>query len=119
MQLVFFTQVHENYAWDAEGNLGTGDKAYWKPKGGSEYLVNIGEGPFNTADIQKLARELLHKFECHNDMFQEHVIDWSLESDDFLTYNERMQMEYDGKIVYPALRVNLWQAMVMEAGSKC
>ena len=119
MQLVFHTQVHENYAWDAEGNLGTGDKAYWKPKGGREYLVNIGEGPFNTADIQKLARELLHKFEYHNDAFQEHVIDWSLEADDYLTYFERMQLEYDREIQHPDLRVNLWQAMVMEAGSKC
>lgn len=115
MQLVFFTQCHENYAWDSEGNLGTGDKAYWKPKGGSEYLVNIGQGPFNTADIQKLARELLHKFEVQNDGFQEHVIDWSLEPDDYQTDNERMQMEYDGKIVYPAMRVELWQALVMEA----
>ena len=115
MQLVFFTQVHENYAWDAEGNLGTGANAYWKPKGGNEYLVNIGDGPFDTADIQKLARELLHKFEAQNDAFQEHVIDWELVSDDYQTDSERMQMEYEGEIVYPALRVELWQAMVMGA----
>jgi hypothetical protein len=39
MQLVFFTQVHENYAWDSEGNLGTGANAYWKPKGGNECVA--------------------------------------------------------------------------------
>ena len=115
MQLVFFTQVHENYAWDAEGNLGTGANAYWKPKGGNEYLVNIGHGPFNTADILKLARELLHKFEVQNDGFQEHVIDWSLESDDYLTWFEQQQLEHEGEIQYPSLRVDLWQALVMEA----
>ena len=38
-KLLITTQVYENYAWDENGNLGKGADAYWKAKGGSDYVV--------------------------------------------------------------------------------
>ncbi len=38
-KLLITTQVYENYAWREDGSLGTGADAYWKAKGGSDYVV--------------------------------------------------------------------------------
>ena len=39
MKAIFTTQVFENYAWREDGSIGTGEDAYFKPKGGDEYVV--------------------------------------------------------------------------------
>ena len=38
-KLLIVTQVYENYAWREDGTIGTGVDAYFKPKGGDEYVV--------------------------------------------------------------------------------
>ena len=38
-KLLISTQVYENYAWNEDGSIGTGSDAYWKAKGGDEYVV--------------------------------------------------------------------------------
>ena len=38
-KLLITTQVYENYAWNEDGSLGTGDNAYWKAKGGNDYVL--------------------------------------------------------------------------------
>ena len=38
-KLLISTQVYENYAWREDGSLGVGVDAYWKAKGGSDYVV--------------------------------------------------------------------------------
>jgi len=38
-KLIIQTQVMENYAWREDGSLGVGADAYWKFKGGSDYVV--------------------------------------------------------------------------------
>ena len=38
-KLLIQTQVFENYAWREDGSLGVGAEAYWKAKGGSDYVV--------------------------------------------------------------------------------
>jgi hypothetical protein len=93
--LVIRTQVYENYAWREDGTLGVGDEAYWKPKGGSEYKVlNV---PLNVdyAEIVTAA-----KVEQSNDGFQEFIIDWSIEADDYLSEFEKNQLEFEGSIRY-------------------
>lgn len=96
MMLVIRTQVYENYAWNEDGSIGTGDQAYWKPKGGSEYkITNV---PLNI-DYQHLVS--ISGVGQDNDYFREHVIDWSLESDEYLSDFEYSQLEYDGHIEYP------------------
>ena len=98
-KLLITTQVYENYAWDENGNLGTGDNAYWKPKGGSDYVVK------NFRDynrVTEVVMALRSQIEQDNDMFREHIIGWEVVADDYMTDFERSQLEYEGKITYPA-----------------
>lgn len=95
VMLVIRTQVYENYAWREDGSLGVGDEAYWKAKGGSEY--KILDVPLNI-DYNEVV--FAAKVEQSNDAFIEHIIDWSIESDDYLSWFEKSQLEYDGEITY-------------------
>jgi len=102
-KIVLFTQVYENYAFDEEGNLGTGVNAYWKAKGGSEYVVkNID---INQATV--IATLAAGQIGQDNEMFRETVISWSLVSDDYMTEFERQQLEYDGRITCPAYEITV------------
>mgnify|MGYP006281498709 CR=1 FL=1 len=99
-KLLITTQVFENYAWLEDGSLGTGDNAYWKAKGGSDYVVKNFKGGEAKATMMIMA--LRSKIEQDNDAFREHIIDWRIVADDYLTEFERSQLEYEGKITYPA-----------------
>jgi len=96
MMLVISTQVYENYGahdWDGQGEC----PQYWKPKGGSEYKVL--DIPLNI-DYNNLVRFALSGIEQDNEGFRETMIGWSIESDDYLSWFEKSQLEYDGAIVY-------------------
>ena len=98
-KLLISTQVFENYAWDEEGNLGTGLNAYWKAKGGSDYVVK------NFRDYNRVTETVMAlrgQIEQNNDAFQETIIGWEVVADDYLTEFERSQLEYEGEIRYPA-----------------
>jgi hypothetical protein len=102
-KLLISTQVYENYAWREDGTLGTGADAYWKAKGGNDYVVkNIDVN--RAADIVNLVSG---KVECDNEAFREYVIGWEVVADDYLTVFERDQLEYDGKIAYPAQEITV------------
>jgi hypothetical protein len=45
--------------------------------------------------------------EISNDGFMEHVVDWMIVADDYLTEFERSQLEYEGKITFPARELEL------------
>jgi len=98
-KLLITTQVYENYAWDADGNLGTGANAHWKAKGGSDYVVKNVDECDMVLDIVYRASRLI---EFDNDACREEVIGWKIVADDYLTDFERSQLEYDGKIMFPA-----------------
>jgi hypothetical protein len=104
-KLLISTQVYENYAWDENGNLGTGVNAYWKPKGGSDYVVKNFKGGDSAATIAIMS--LREKIECNNDAFREHIVDWKIVADDYLTQFERDQLEFDGTIMFPAVELEL------------
>ncbi len=96
-KLLITTQVYENYAWNEDGSIGTGANAYWKPKGGSDYVIrNI-----NVNRAQELADKATQELEQASDYFTETVIGWEIVEDDYLTEFERDQLEFEGKIVYP------------------
>jgi hypothetical protein len=96
MKAIFYTQVYENYAWREDGSIGTGADAYFKPKGGDEYVVlNV-----NKSKMSRILAEVRAKVEVSNDYFRETVVDFQLVEDDYLTEYERSQLEYDGCIVY-------------------
>jgi hypothetical protein len=105
MKLLITTQVYENYAWMEDGSIGIGDAAYWKAKGGSDYVVrNFDPTRYAPGIIVELLRP---KVESNNDYVREHILDWSVVEDDYLTEFEQSQLEYDGKITFPAQELEL------------
>ena len=98
MKLLLTTQVYENYAWLEDGTIGTGEQAYWKAKGGSEYVVK------NFKDHNRLTEAVMAlrpQVEVDNEYFREHLIDWEVVPDDYLTEFEQNQLAYEGKITFP------------------
>lgn len=86
--LVIRTQYRENY--------GTEDQPYWKNKGGQEYKVtNVPSNENITTIIENI-----NNIEYSNSMSQQFVINWSWENDDYLSWFEQSQLEYDGVIQF-------------------
>ena len=84
--LVIHTQYRENY--------GTEDQPYWKNKGGQEYKVtNV---PLNE-DFEAMIR-YIDGIEYSNSMSEQTIIFWSIQDDDYLSWFEKSQLEYDGEI---------------------
>jgi len=105
MKLVITTQVYENYAWMEDGSIGTGEAAYWKAKGGDDYVIrNFDPTRYAPGIIVELVRG---RIESNTDYVREHIVDWSVVEDDYLTDFEQSQLEYDGKITYPAKELEL------------
>lgn len=100
MKLLITTQILENYAWREDGSIGTGADAYWKAKGGEDYIVT-GKFPNDEAIIAAVMC-LRSEIEQNNDYVQETILGWTLVDNDYLTDFERSQLEYEGKITYPA-----------------
>ena len=103
-KLLITTQVFENYAWREDGSLGTGAEAYWKPKGGSDYVVR-GVDECDMIDI--IVDRVRSKIEQANDAFMEHIVHWAVVADDYLTEFERDQLEFEGKIRFPVQELAL------------
>jgi hypothetical protein len=99
MKLLLTTQVFENYAWREDGSIGTGADAYWKAKGGSEYVVKNFK---DTARLTEAVMALRPQVETDSDYFREHLIDWQVVPDDYLTEFELNQLAFEGKITFPA-----------------
>jgi hypothetical protein len=87
MKLLIATQVYENYGYR------------WKAKGGNDYVV-LNVDPCDMIDV--IIDRVRNQIEQDNDSFQETIIGHSLVEDDYLTEFERSQLEYEGKIAYPA-----------------
>jgi len=99
MKLLITTQVYENYAWNEDGSIGTGEAAYWKAKGGDEYVVT---GIWDEEEAVTAVMVLRKDIEKNTDYYREQVIDWQLLDNEDLTPFEQDQMEYEGKITFPA-----------------
>lgn len=98
MKLLITTQTQENYGahdWDGEGEC----PQYWKMKGGNDYVIKKFKD-INTATDTVMA--LRSQIEQASPYFREWVIDWEVVADDYLTEFEKSQLEYEGKITYPA-----------------
>lgn len=104
MKLYIVTQVRENYAahdWSGEGAC----PQYWKCKGGNDYFVDLTGFRFDEFTKKKLEMILDSVrvgIEQSNDYFDEYIVHWGVEEDTYVCESERLQMEYDGKITYPA-----------------
>lgn len=101
-KLLITTQVYENYGahdWDGQGEC----PQYWKAKGGSDYVIrNI-----DINCVQELAQSVKAQVETNDEYFTESVIGWEVVADDYLTEFEQMQLDYEGKIRFPAKELQL------------
>lgn len=103
-KLLIVTQVYENYAFDDNGVLGTGENAYWKAKGGDEYVVPN----FKDFDrVTEIVMALRSKIEADTDAYRETIVDFEIVADDYLTEYEKNQLEFDGRITYPAKELEI------------
>ena len=88
-KLLISTQVFENY--------GDTIKPYFKPKGGSDYVVkNFNHKSY--LETTEIVMALRSQVECDNDYYHEYIVDWYIVEDDYLTQFERDQLEFEGKI---------------------
>ena len=92
MKILISTQYRENY--------GSADEPYWKFKGGSEYFIK-GVDPLKVAP-GLLVEQVRSEVEYANDMAEEYILDWELVADDYMTEFEKDQLNYEGKIRFPA-----------------
>ena len=90
-KLLIQTQVYENY--------GDANEPYWKPKGGADYVVKKFKD-FNA--VTETVMALRSQIEQDNEYYREHIINFEVVADDYLTDFEKDQWEYEGKITYPA-----------------
>lgn len=109
MKLVIQTQIYENYAWDDNGNLGKGDKAYWKAKGGDDYWYDLGDYSRSKESIAELIEFFRPRIERNDDYLREHIVYTSIEKDSYLTPYEQDQLDYDGEITFPAKQLFIRQ----------
>ena len=94
MLLVIQTQNEENYGahdWDGTGAC----PQYWKMKGGQEYkVINIPlEG-----SIDAVVEMVRGDIEINNEGYRSYIIGYGVENDDYLSWFEKSQLEYDGEI---------------------
>ena len=99
MKLMVATQYLENYGDDIHTR--------WKHKGGWDYCVarlSYQEAAaLGFKGMDAMVQELVKKFNIvyANNMAEEYLLDWSLEEDNFITHDEELQLEYEGKITHP------------------
>lgn len=94
-KLLISTQVYENY--------GDAENPYWKPKGGSDYVLKNFK---NFNNVTETVMALRSTIEHDNDGFQEYIIGWEVVSDDYLTQFEKDQLEFEGKIRFSPKELN-------------
>ena len=107
MKLYIFTQDLENYGahdWDGEGEV----PQYWKAKGGTDYIVDIPgfrwNHEFAEKNLRSIVDELRFVIEESNDYYRSSILGYEVVEDDFMTEYEQSQLQYDGKVMYPAKR---------------
>ena len=92
MIIVIDTQDHENYGYR------------WKAKGGSEYKILNVPASADAAEIVDMVRS---QIERRDEYFTTDIIGYRKEADDYLSWFERSQLEYDGEIRYPEPTIEL------------
>ena len=96
MMLVIQTQNQENYGahdWDGTGAC----PQYWKFKGGNEFKVT--GVPLNIA-YDEVVEMVRADIEESSDYYRVDIVSWSIESDDYLSWFEKSQLDYEGKIQF-------------------
>lgn len=106
MKLMIATQVMENYGahdWDGQGEC----PQYWKFKGGNDYVFHLGPAGRSQEALAELVEIFKRQIECDDVGYREYIIGYQQVEDSYLTDFERNQLEYDGRIDYPARELRL------------
>ena len=116
MKLYIFTQDQENYGthdWDGDGEV----PQYWKSKGGTDYIVDIPgfrwNAEFAEKNLRMIVDELRFIIDESSDYYRSSIIGYEKVEDDFMTDYEQSQMQYDGKVMYPAIRKTYNEMMLV------
>jgi len=91
--LVVTTQDYENAAAAPDF---TGEYA-WKAKGGSEYKITKLPSNVNLEEIVSMVRSTI---EQNNEYFRTIILGYETQPDDYLSWFEESQLEFDGKITW-------------------
>lgn len=110
MKITITTQYSENYgahSWNGEGEC----PQYWKNKGGEEYVIDdVPCGFFAQGEekVLEFVRTCAEIFGCvyQSDYACEHILDWQVVEDDYISWSEQSQLEYEGFVQYPTKRMN-------------
>lgn len=94
MIVVIQTQVYENYA----AHTGFDGTHRWKAKGGSEYKIT---GVPEHTDVNSVVELVRDQIEQNNDYFQISIVGSGPESDNYMSWFEQSQLDYEGEVVYP------------------
>jgi len=94
-KLYITTQYTENYGSDTD--------PYWKSKGSYDYFVL----DVYRDEVSEVLDRVRSKIEHSSSFCHEHIIGYRVVPDDFITRDEEMQMEYDGKITFPTVVVEI------------
>jgi hypothetical protein len=111
MMLVIDTQYMENYGahdWDGVGAC----PQYWKAKGGSEYKVT---GIPANVDVNRVLFMLGQEVQWSDNGSSSTVIGTHIEEDNYLSWFERSQMEYDGEIQFAEPTISYTDLCILEA----
>ena len=76
-KLVIQTQYMENYDVDEVSEDG-----YWKFKGGHDYIIDN----VDVNNVQSVVAEITPLIEYDNSMSREYILEWTVESDDWVPY---------------------------------
>ena len=96
IRLVAFTQDCENY--------GTAEQPSWKFKGGVEVLVSIltmDEAVKGHDFLKGLINKATPLINSKSDLFEREVMDWGLFQVGEYTPDERDQLDFEDRILYP------------------
>jgi len=114
-KLLIQTQVPGNYgahAWNGKGEC----PQNWKAKGGEDYVLPglishggaLGGGlQGGMSALQALVEGLKPQVESNDRYYRETVVSWEVLADDQLTPWEANQLQFDGRVKYPA-KVLTW-----------
>ena len=113
MKLVISTQCRENYGahdWDGQGSV----PQYWKNKSGSEYIVDDIEhfvaidDDFFAKNIKSIVYDYIaQKIEQKSDYYEETIINYSIEDNDYMPEFEKSQLEHEGSIRFYEPRIDI------------
>jgi hypothetical protein len=110
MKLLITTQYMENYGahdWDGVGEC----PQYWKFKGGEDYFLPLdgfnAEHEFADKRLEMIVDSVRPKVEWSNEGSRQYIVGYEIVEDDYMTDFEKSQLEYDGRIAYPAKVIEL------------